>query len=75
MKKILFVAAACVALASCSKEEIVSVDKGAAIGFDTFVENSTRANDITKTNLSQFHVYGSVVANNHEGFIFEKQEV
>lgn len=75
MKKILFVAAACVALASCSKEEIVSVDKGAAIGFDTFVENSTRANDITKTNLSQFSVYGSVVANNHEGFIFEDQKV
>lgn len=77
MKKILFVAAACVALASCSKEEIVSVDKGAAIGFDTFVENSTRtkANDINKDNLSQFHVYGSVVANGHEGFIFEKQEV
>ena len=75
MKKILFVAAACVALASCSKEEIVSVDKGAAIGFDTFVENSTRANDITKANLSQFSVYGSVVANNHEGFIFEDQAV
>ena len=75
MKKILFVAAACVALASCSKEEIVSVDKGAAIGFDTFVENSTRANDITKTNLSQFSVYGSVVANGSEGFIFEDQTV
>ena len=77
MKKILFVAAACVALASCSKEEIVSVDKGAAIGFDTFVENSTRtkANDITKANLSKFYVYGSVVANNHEGFIFNDQKV
>ena len=77
MKKILFVAAACVALASCSKEEIVSVDKGAAIGFDTFVENSTRtkANDINKDNLSQFSVYGSVVANNHEGFIFNDQKV
>lgn len=75
MKKILFVAAACVALASCSKEEIVSVDKGAAIGFDTFVENSTRANDITKANLSQFSVYGSVVANDNEGFIFKDQTV
>lgn len=75
MKKILFVAAACVALASCSKEEIVSVDKGAAIGFDTFVENSTRANDITKANLSQFSVYGSVVANDNEGFIFKDQKV
>lgn len=75
MKKILFVAAALVALASCSKEEIVSVDRGAAIGFDTFVENSTRANDITKANLSQFSVYGSVIANGHEGFIFEDQAV
>lgn len=75
MKKILFVAAACVALASCSKEEIVSVDRGAAIGFDTFVENSTRANDITKDNLCQFSVYGSVEANNQEGFIFTDQKV
>lgn len=77
MKKILFVAAACVALASCSKEEIVSVDKGAAIGFDTFVENSTRANDITKANLSQFSVYGSVsvAANGSQGFIFDNEEV
>lgn len=77
MKKILFVAAACVALASCSKEEIVSVDKGAAIGFDTFVENSTRTieNDITKDKLSKFYVYGSVVANGSEGFIFEDKNV
>lgn len=75
MKKILFVAAALVALASCSKEEIVSVDRGAAIGFDTFVENSTRANDITKANLNQFSVYGSVIANGNEGFIFKDQTV
>lgn len=75
MKKILFVAAALVALASCSKEEVVSVDRGAAIGFDTFVENSTRANDINKDNLNQFSVYGSVIANGNEGFIFEDQAV
>lgn len=43
MKKVIFALAAVVALAACSQEEVIVADKGAAIGFDTFVENSTRA--------------------------------
>ena len=43
MKKVIFALAAVVALAACSNDEIIVADKGDAIGFDTFVENSTRA--------------------------------
>ena len=64
MKKVIFALAAVVALAACSKEETVSFDKGAAIGFDTFVENSTRSvNDPSYTNdkmFADFAVFGYV---------------
>ncbi len=43
MKKVIFALAAVVALAACSQEDVIIADKGAAIGFDTFVENSTRS--------------------------------
>ena len=43
MKKVIFALAAVVALAACSNEETIVADKGEAIGFDTFVENSTRS--------------------------------
>ena len=76
MKKILFAAAAIVAMASCATDDVVSRPAGAAIEFnDAFVENATRANDIAKDNLSQFNVYGSVTANNTNGFIFTDQLV
>ena len=64
MKKVIFALAAVVALAACSKEQTISFDKGAAIGFDTFVENSTRSvNDPSYTNanmFSDFAVFGYV---------------
>ena len=76
MKKLLFAAAAIVAMASCATDDVVSRPAGAAIEFnDAFVENATRANDIAKDNLSQFNVYGSVTANNTNGFIFTDQLV
>lgn len=62
------------ALASCSKEQTVNVDKGAVIGFDTFVENSTRANDLTKGNFD-FGVYGLVEKDSNSALIFNNQEV
>ena len=44
MKKLLFAICAVAALASCSKEEVVSYDKGEAIGFaNPFVNKATRA--------------------------------
>ena len=62
MKKVIFALAAVVALAACSQEDVIVADKGAAIGFDTFVENSTRVDDpsLTTKNLANFGVFGTV---------------
>lgn len=64
MKKVIFALAAVVALAACSQEDVIVADKGAAIGFDTFVENSTRSvNDPSYTNsnlFANFGVFGTV---------------
>ena len=64
MKKVIFALAAVVALAACSKEQTISFDKGDAIGFNTFVENSTRSvYDPSYTNanmFSDFAVFGYV---------------
>lgn len=64
MKKVIFALAAVVALAACSQEDVIVADKGAAIGFDTFVENSTRSVDDpswSNTKLfKDFGVYGYV---------------
>ena len=50
------------ALASCAKEETLVADKGELIGFNSFVENSTRATDPTygAVALKSFNVYGTV---------------
>ncbi len=74
MKKIFIAVLAVAALASCSKEEAVNVDKGAVIGFDTFVENSTRAADLTKDNFD-FGVFGLVEKGGENALIFNNQEV
>ena len=76
MKKIFFAVLALAGLAACSTEDVVSRPEGAVIGFDTFVNNSTRANDINANNLTNFGVYGSVVNRfNQQGMIFTNQEV
>lgn len=78
MKKIFFAALALVALTSCTQDEILSTtDNNAAIAFDNaFVNNATRANDLTKDNLADFGVYGSVTNNSGQtGLIFTNQEV
>ena len=74
MKKIFIAVLAVAALASCSMEQTVNVDKGAVIGFDTFVENSTRANDLTKSSFD-FGVYGLVEKGANSALIFNGQEV
>ena len=66
MKKVIFALAAVVALAACSKEQTIVADRGDAIGFDSFVENSTRATDgsYSSSNLpASFKVYGTVTGN------------
>jgi hypothetical protein len=73
MKKIFIAVLAVAAFASCSKEQVVVEQPKAAIGFDTFVENSTRANDLTVGNFD-FGVYGTVTKGN-SALIFNNQEV
>ena len=59
MKKVIFALAAVVALAACSQEDVIVADKGAAIGFDTFVENSTRSvYDPSWSNAKLFENFG-----------------
>ena len=51
------------ALVSCSKEQTVSFDKGELIGFNSFVENSTRAAvdpSLTKETFTSFNVWGTI---------------
>lgn len=76
MKKILFAAAALVALVSCNNDEVISRPEGAAIGFDnTFVENTTRAaTDLTKGTFD-FGVYGTVAKGGANALIFDNQQV
>lgn len=81
MKKIFCAVLALAAMASCSKEYIVAEDKQ-AIGFgEVFVENSTRATDLTYTDTNKvtaFKVYGTVQGI-HSGstpvFIFNGDDV
>ena len=65
MKKLFISMLAVAALASCSQEDVIVADKGDLIGFNSFVENSTRAAAATdpsyKTStLDHFNVYGAV---------------
>ena len=66
MKKVIFALAAVVALAACSKEQTIVADRGDAIGFDSFIENSTRAIDPsygTNNLVKEFYVWGTVKGN------------
>ena len=76
MKKILFAAVAVMAMAACSNEDVISRPALPVIGFDNaFVENSTRANDLTVGNFD-VGVYGSVInSQNQQGMIFTNQQV
>ena len=58
MKKFLFLGIAATAmLASCTNDEMVEMNPQNAIGFETFVDKSTRATDVTKDNLDKFKVW------------------
>ena len=75
MKKILVSMFAVAALAACSTEHTVVAPQNEAIGFDTFVENATRATDITKDNLTKFGVYASIQNTSGAGMILTNEEV
>lgn len=59
MKKYLFLGLAAAAmLASCSRDETVATVPQNAIGFSSFIDNATKATDVTTANLTAFEVYG-----------------
>lgn len=66
MKKHLFyLAAAVVAMSSCTESEVVEVSQSKAIGFDSYVGNTTRAEqegqtlDVLKKEGNGFYVFGA----------------
>ena len=63
------------AMVACSTEQTIVAPQNEAIGFDTFVENSTRATDITTDNIANFGVYGTVAKGGNSALIFNNTEV
>ena len=59
MKKLFISMLAVAALASCSQEDVIVADKGDLIGFNSFVENATRA-DYSTDDINTINVYGTV---------------
>lgn len=67
---------AAAAIVACNKAEVVESPQNAAIEFDNvFVDNATKAADITASNLESFGVYGTVAKGGQNGLIFENEEV
>ena len=77
MKKlfIMGLAAMGLALTACNSDETVEMAKGNAIGFKTFVNNSTRATDVTTTSLESFKVWGLMNKGDKTGTPFIAKEV
>ena len=63
------------ALAACTSEQTIVAPQNEAIGFDTFVDNSTRAEDITTNNIANFGVYGTVTKGGNSALIFDNTAV
>ena len=63
------------ALAACTSEQTIVAPQNEAIGFDTFVDNSTRAEDITTNNIANFGVYGTVTKGGNSALIFDNTKV
>ena len=76
MKKFLFLGIAATAMfASCTNDEMVEMNPQSAIGFETFVDKSTRATDVIKSNLTAFEVYGWRTKGTTTEQIFDAQAV
>lgn len=74
MKKLFISMLAVAAVVACSKEETIIEQAPEAIAFDTFVNNATRATDITTANLDAFDVYASIV-NGDAALILDREDV
>lgn len=76
MKRYLYIALAAAALTSCSQDESIETVEQSPIAFNNvFVDNTTRAADLTNATLGDFGVYGSVEANSTKGLIFNNTKV
>ena len=74
MRKTIISALALLSLTACVQEEMVSVNQGDAIAFDNaFVEMATRAESLTRDNLTGFNVWGFI--NDPTTAFFESTEV
>lgn len=64
-KHLFYLAAAIVAMSSCTESEVVEVSQSKAIGFNGFVGNQTRAEQegLTQENLDEFYAFGSYKMN------------
>lgn len=73
MKKlfIMGLAAMGLALTACNSDETVEMAKGNAIGFKTFVNNSTRATDTEESNFTAFKVWGKMNKGDQTGTPFD----
>ncbi len=60
-KHLCYLAAAVVAMSSCTESEVVEISQSKAIGFDGYVGNMTRAEQVglTKDNLAEFYAFGA----------------
>ena len=75
MKKNLLIGLAATALlAGCSNNEVLEVLPQEAIGFDAFVDKSTRA-DVTTADISNFYVYGSYTNGANTANVFDNVTV
>ena len=74
MKKIFTILALAATLASCAKEDIISIDRQEIAFGDTFVDNATRA-DYSTGSLAEFYVYGTVTGTAGTVNIFDGDKV
>ncbi len=71
----LIAAAAALTLSSCSNDELIQESENQAIGFDAFVNKTTRAADTQLSNLSIIDVWGYYSQEGTFTPVFNKQKV
>lgn len=75
MKKIFYAVVAVVAMASCSKDEVIELNRE-QIGFgEAFVDNGTRADYSSGNDIQEFKVYGTLTGSGNTVQIFNGANV
>lgn len=75
MKKILLAFAVVAALASCSNDEVIDINRKAISFGETFVDNATRADYSSGVAVKSFKVYGTVTGNDQTAQIYNGDDV